>query len=1244
MFIDALERAGLGEFSQGLRWSRKIDGRQHMRILNASTIVRRAIKRTVSKIQARVKWESGGPPSCRAHTIGQSRYKNVPKKPKLRVGTWNINRIEGKRWEVVDSIKSMKLGIVALQETGVKPPDWPIRIPSLQIFERHFNESVSGARGLLIGVDKQYPSHLVDSTDHWVIVKAHGITNKPWFIVNAYLPHDRITKRMATNSLRDRIARLKRHDDSVNLIVLGDLNLSPKRAATLFPCPIDVHKLSVAGSNKTFHRGGKWTALDHILAARGTLPLLKKARVKRKYEVSDHFPLVTKIKLPETPQIPGLKQKPRLASDKLAIERDAIINDGLWSRWLNRWSGSNIQDPKSFLNRTADYWDRTVWWVAKKHNMTILPKPPKFKKISPSVRRAIRDKRSAWKLYYEASPATKEASFKTYKSLRRTANKAIREQQKTSWLDHIAIGAKYARAGHSRKFFRWVDNFTKYRGRIANYTHPIQDDDGQMHYMPRDIAELWAQHYETLFKEERTAPILDMTQEVGDPLEGINAELSWSEVQATIKSMKSHKAPGPNGITAEWFKLMIDPVREGEPSSTAPSAPMQIVFLKIINMMWQLAYIPEKWTTAELVSIPKKGDLTVRDNYRGIALIDVSVKILTKLIVKRITEEMHLKDILAKEQAGFRYKEECMGQAISLLDMLHRRKNVLKKGTALLFVDFRKAYDLVNHQALLFKLEQIGVNGRALNFIRALYTSSSISVKTGSEKSRVIKVEKGCRQGCPGSPILFDIYINDLVPKINRFGVEVPGIDAPMGTLLFADDLIVICPNIDQLKEACEELDKWADSWGMQVGIQKCGLMIVDDADMELDLLNRTDSLCLQGMRIPMVEKYSYLGITLTKENPLELVAHISERAEKFRKRCSILEPYLRSHSIPTWMRRQVFLSVCVPILKWGAEAMGPGEAAIKNLTSAYDTTLKMLCGSRSKNTIFSAMAVRRELGLKSVQQMIIESRVRLLLKAPNLKTWIKDMVQQPASGRKLGWAKRTNQWLKSYPKIDLSLEGDHLGQLKRYFKNKDDAHQREIKYQEYLQAQYETTNEYLKKALEFPQYSKGCNWLFRARVKGIWSVKHAISRNLIRQDIAGKCPACREIIVEDELVHIMLDCQKYNEHRDLLSQKVELARDAGFDSKSILILLLGGLQGENPAARPWTARQWMQGIEQNNGEGGEPVFIKVAEFLQRVMPKHMASLWSYQIVTPIEMVQNQSGPHASDGRQSRSATSVRRA
>ena len=141
----------------------------------------------------------------------------------------------------------------------------------------------------------------------------------------------------------------------------------------------------------------------------------------------------------------------------------------------------------------------------------------------------------------------------------------------------------------------------------------------------------------------------------------------------------------------------------------------------IFNKIWNGSF-PKKWNSASIVSIPKKGDLSDCSNYRGISLINVGLKIISKIITDRISTYALSHNFITPEQFGFRNREECISLFISVREIFQRRK-FQGKFTYLAFLDLKKAYDSVPIFNILTKLYH-GVRGKYFDFLCNLYTSS----------------------------------------------------------------------------------------------------------------------------------------------------------------------------------------------------------------------------------------------------------------------------------------------------------------------------------------------------------------------------------------------------------------------------------------------------------------------------------------------------------------------------------------
>lgn len=188
--------------------------------------------------------------------------------------------------------------------------------------------------------------------------------------------------------------------------------------------------------------------------------------------------------------------------------------------------------------------------------------------------------------------------------------------------------------------------------------------------------------------------------------------------------------------------------------------------------MGEAEKIPESVNRGVVVLVPKKGDMSVPDNYRGITLLDTTLKLLMKVVANRVQAICESEGVLVREQGGFRSKEECVAQAVTLFEAA-RRRELSGSQTYICFLDFAKAYDRVPHEALFVKLHNLGIQGDLLRVIKATYAVPNVRVRTWQRLSRAVPLSIGVRQGCPASPILFNLFINDLMDGMQ--GMSVPG-------------------------------------------------------------------------------------------------------------------------------------------------------------------------------------------------------------------------------------------------------------------------------------------------------------------------------------------------------------------------------------------------------------------------------------------------------------------------------------
>lgn len=240
----------------------------------------------------------------------------------------------------------------------------------------------------------------------------------------------------------------------------------------------------------------------------------------------------------------------------------------------------------------------------------------------------------------------------------------------------------------------------------------------------------------------------------------------------------------------------------------------------------------------ELSRYTKKGDKSRIQNYRPISILSSSCKILEHIIHKHISNFLEQHNVLTKFQHGFRRSHSTCTQ---LVETVHDFASAINDGlqTDVIFMDFKKAFDTVSHYKLLHKLDSILKNDKLVAWIAAYLSNRQQFVSFNCASSTCVRVDSGVPQGSVLGPLLFLIFINDIVSGLS------------VGVKLYADDCILYnkieCTE-DQIRlnRDFEKVVEWCGQWQMSINFDKTVFMKITHKKTPLSHIYTTTGITLK--------------------------------------------------------------------------------------------------------------------------------------------------------------------------------------------------------------------------------------------------------------------------------------------------------------------------------------------------------------------------------------------------------------
>ena len=329
----------------------------------------------------------------------------------------------------------------------------------------------------------------------------------------------------------------------------------------------------------------------------------------------------------------------------------------------------------------------------------------------------------------------------------------------------------------------------------------------------------------------------------------LTARFQTDEVLKGIKSLKMGKAVAADLINNEILKATGDII-----------APFLVA---LFNKILDLEKFPEDWSLGLILPLFKSGEIMDVNCYRGITINSCLSKLFMLLLNNRLQTLCDKHNIIHYNQIGFRKGFRPSDHVFTLKTMIDQSfRN--KKSLHVCFVDFKKAYDTVWRDALYHKLLSNGIHPKFVRLLKNIYSTSSLAVKTAGGRSTIFPSKVGLKQGCNLSPLLFNLFVNDLLTEVNKSFPDSPQLNGmPINALMYADDLVLISETEEGLQGLLDILYQFTETWNLKVNKSKTKSMHFSRSKIAPEKLKFGSDV------LESTESYCYLGTIFTKNGSL---------------------------------------------------------------------------------------------------------------------------------------------------------------------------------------------------------------------------------------------------------------------------------------------------------------------------------------------------------------------------------------
>jgi exonuclease III len=398
--------------------------------------------------------------------------------------------------------------------------------------------------------------------------------------------------------------------------------------------------------------------------------------------------------------------------------------------------------------------------------------------------------------------------------------------------------------------------------------------------------------------------------------------LDVETVDRCLRDMKKGRAPGVDGIQTEHL-LFAHPL-------------VIVLFCCLFNIMLLHGAVPNLFSTGVIVPIvkDKQGDITDVTNYRGITLSPCISKLFEKCLVSKFGHLFAVSPL----QFGFQKKLSC-SHAIYVLRAVTEYYVDGLSTVNVATLDLTKAFDMVNHSVLFQKLIKLCIPSIVLQLLINWYTCSSVCVRWGAFTSSCFQLLCGVRQGGVLSPILFCVYVDSVIQRLQDSKLGCWLGEVFVGCIMYADDIVLLSASVCELQMMIDVCVQELSNINMKINVKKCSILRFGRR-----YSYPCASITIQKNAVMYTDKVKYLGVLL-HANKMFSVDIQFMKSKFYGAFNSVFHRAGKFHNEAICM--QLVNSFCKPHLVYSTECLGLNITKMRSLRNTWQCAVSHIFNLR---------------------------------------------------------------------------------------------------------------------------------------------------------------------------------------------------------------------------------------------------------------------------------------------------------